>query len=181
MSTTEKPLTPKQAAFVREYLIDLNATQAAIRAGYSAKTAQEIGSENLSKPIIAKAIQEAMGKRAEKLEITADRVLAELAKMAFFDPRKLFAPDGSPVSIQDLDDDTAAAVAGLDVLEEYRGSGDEREFVGYTKKIKLADKRGALVDLGRHLKLFTDKIEFTDSSGLAERMARSRERAKGKA
>ena len=68
-------LTPKQAMFVKEYLIDLNATQAAIRAGYSEKTARVIGIENLSKPVIENAIQEAMDKRSEKTEITADYVL----------------------------------------------------------------------------------------------------------
>lgn len=68
-------LTPKQQRFVEEYLIDLNATQAAIRAGYSAKTAQVIGAENLTKPIISKCIQEAMEKRSQRTEITADFVI----------------------------------------------------------------------------------------------------------
>ena len=68
-------MTPKQEAFVREYLIDLNATQAAIRAGYSEKTAGSIGEENLKKPEIANAVKEAMGARAERTEITADYVL----------------------------------------------------------------------------------------------------------
>lgn len=68
-------LTARQQAFIREYLVDLNATQAAIRAGYSQKTAQEIGAENLSKPMIAAAIQAAMDKRAQKTDITAEYVL----------------------------------------------------------------------------------------------------------
>lgn len=76
-------LTNKQAAFVREYLIDLNATQAAIRAGYSKKTAGVIGDENLKKPDIANAIRKATQKRAEKTEITAERVLTEIGKIAF--------------------------------------------------------------------------------------------------
>ncbi|WP_213431657.1 terminase small subunit, partial [Paenibacillus dendritiformis] len=74
-------LTAKQKAFVQEYLIDLNATQAAIRAGYSAKTARKIGAENLTKPDIQKAIQEAMERREKRTEITQDRVLQELAKI----------------------------------------------------------------------------------------------------
>ena len=78
-------LTPKQTRFVQEYLIDLNATQAAIRAGYSAKTAFAIGHENLSKPNIAAAITEAQAKRAERAEITADRVLEELGEIGFAD------------------------------------------------------------------------------------------------
>ena len=71
-------LTPKQAAFIQEYLIDLNATQAAIRAGYSKKTASRTGAENLSKPVIQSAIQEAIATRSQRTEITADYVLTSL-------------------------------------------------------------------------------------------------------
>ena len=74
----EKPLNPKQTRFVAEYLIDLNATQAAIRAGYSKRTAQEIGSENLSKPMIAAAVAAGIAKRAGKLELTAEKVLKDI-------------------------------------------------------------------------------------------------------
>lgn len=93
MGRMEK-LTAKQARFVEEYLVDLNATQAAIRAGYSESTARAIGYENLTKPDIQKAITAAREKQQQRTEITADRVLAEYAKIAFFDPRKLFTADG---------------------------------------------------------------------------------------
>src|SRR5271166_2896559 len=76
-------LTPKQARFVQEYLIDLNAAQAAIRAGYSAKTARVIGHENLTKPEIAAAIEKAKAKRAERTELTSDMVVDELRKIGF--------------------------------------------------------------------------------------------------
>ena len=78
-----KPLPAKRQRFVEEYLIDLNATQAAIRAGYSAKTAGSIGEEILKKPEIQEAIQAAMKARSERTEITADRVLKELGRIAF--------------------------------------------------------------------------------------------------
>ncbi len=78
-------MTAKQQLFVDEYLIDLNATQAAIRAGYSEKTAQAIGAENLTKPLVAEAIAEALQARSERTEITQDRVLAELAAIGFAD------------------------------------------------------------------------------------------------
>lgn len=113
-------LTPKQAAFVREYLIDLNATQAAIRAGYSQKNADKIGPELLGKTRIKAEIQTVMDERAERLEITADRVLKEIAKLAFYDPRKLLKPDGTPRSIHELDDNTAAAVAGIRISNAKR-------------------------------------------------------------
>ena len=76
-------MTNKQQLFVDEYLIDLNATQAAIRAGYSQKTAQEIGSENLSKPIIAKAVGKAFRARSHRTEITQDMVMQELVAIAY--------------------------------------------------------------------------------------------------
>jgi phage terminase small subunit len=82
-------LTPKQEMFVKEYLVDLNATQAALRAGYSEKTANRIGAENLSKPVIQSRIQELMNKRAEKTEITADAVLQRWWDIATADPNEI--------------------------------------------------------------------------------------------
>lgn len=82
-------LTPKQQLFVKEYLVDLNATQAAIRAGYKAKTARSIGAENLTKPDIQKAIEEAQSKRAEKVEITAEQVLQRWIDIAYADPNEI--------------------------------------------------------------------------------------------
>ena len=155
-------LTPKQRRFVNEYLIDLNATQAAIRAGYSKKTAKDIGGENLSKPAIQAEIQKRQVKLQNTLEITQDRVLQEYARLAFYDPRKLFQPDGTPKPIEALDDDTAAALAGLEVREEFEGTGENRTFVGYTKKYKLANKLGALDSLAKHLGLFEPKEEDSE-------------------
>lgn len=148
-------LTGRQAAFVAEYLKDKNATQAAIRAGYSPATARQTASENLTKPVIAAAIKaandEMLAKVQEETGITLSRTLREIARIGYFDPRKLFQPDGTPKRIDELDDDTAAALAGVDVLEEFEGSGKDRVFVGYTKKYKVADKKGALDMLMKHL------------------------------
>lgn len=83
--------------------------------------------------------------------------MQEYARLAFFDPRKLFRADGSPKPIEALDDDTAAALTSIDVREEYEGSGEERVFVGYTKKYRLANKMGALNSLAKHMGLFDDK------------------------
>ena len=87
-------MTPKQERFVEEYLVDLNATQAAIRAGYSKSTSYSIGQRLLKNVDIQKAITAAREKQQRRVEITADRVLEEYAKIAFFDPRKLFTADG---------------------------------------------------------------------------------------
>ena len=149
-------LTAKQAAFVKAYLVDLNATQAAIRAGYSERSAYSIGQENLCKPEIQAAIQEEVKKRSERTEITADMVLREFAKLAFFDPRKLFDENGNPKDISDLDDSTAAVIAGLDVVQEV---DPDTGVTSYTKRYKLASKQAALESLGKHLAMFTDKTE----------------------
>jgi phage terminase small subunit len=154
-------LNDKQKRFVAEYLIDLNATQAAIRAGYSEKTAAVIGHENLIKPKIATAIQAAMEKRAKRLEITADSVLQEIAKIAFMDPRKFFNSDGSTKQVTELDDDTAMGLAGMEVIELFEGQGEQKHVYGLLKKFRLADKGLNLERLGKHLKLFTDKAEIT--------------------
>lgn len=152
-------MTPKQEAFVREYLIDLNATQAAIRAGYSAHTANEQGARLLANVSVRSALDEAMRERAERTQITADRVLQELARVAFFDPRRLLKPDGQPIPVNELDSETAAALVGMDVHEEFEGSGKDRVFVGYTKKVKIADKVAALGLAMRHLGMLRDKLE----------------------
>ncbi|MBU7436505.1 terminase small subunit [Paraburkholderia fungorum] len=144
-------LTPKQAKFILEYAKDQNGTQAAIRAGFSASGASVTASRLLRDPRISTALAEKVGKVMQSLEITVERVLAERARLAFFDPRKLFAENGQPIPISELDDDTAAAIAGLDVLEEYEGNGEDRVFVGYTKKYKVADKNAALNALDRYL------------------------------
>lgn len=149
--------------FIKEYLVDLNATQAAKRAGYSEKTAYSMGQRLLKNVEVQKAIEQSMEERSSRTEITQDMVLKEYAKLAFFDPRKLFNPDGSPKDITELDDDTAAALSGLDVQEVYEGHGEDREFVGYIKKYKLADKKGALDSVGRHLGMFTDKLQVDGS------------------
>ena len=102
-------LLPKQAAFVREYLICGNATQAAIRAGYSPKSAYKTGSDNLKLPQIAdllsKKQSEIAARQDERLaamELTAERVARETARIAFFDPRKMFTPEGAPIPLNEL-------------------------------------------------------------------------------
>ncbi len=168
-------MRPKQQRFVEEYLVDLNATQAAIRAGYSEKTAGQIGDENLKKPEIKEAIQARRKELSEKVEITQERVLKEYARIAFLDPRKLFDNTGAPLPIQDLDDDTAAAIIGLDVVQV----GNAEVGVGDVLKYKMADKKGALDSVARHLGMFNDKLDVKVTDALAERLARARSRKNG--
>lgn len=152
-------LTAKQEAFVAEYLVDLNATQAAIRAGYSEKTARQVGSENLSKPDIADAIAEAREQQANRTGVTADMVIRELARIGFSDLRKVLTPGGSLIDPQDWDDDTAAAIASVEVVTlsgERSRDEDGNKIVERTHKLKVWDKNSALEKLGKHLGIFTD-------------------------
>jgi phage terminase small subunit len=154
-----KKLTKKQELFVAEYLVDLNATRAAMVAGYSEKTAKAQGSRLLTNVDVSEAIAAKHGKRLTNLEITADRVLQEIAKLAFHDPRKFYESDGSLKRIQDIDDDTAMALAGMEVTELFEGTGDEKHCYGLLKKIKHSEKRASLELLGKHLKLFGDAAQ----------------------
>lgn len=147
-------LNEKQKRFAQEYIIDLNATQAAIRAGYSEKTANVIGCENLSKPYIAEYVHTLIQERSKRTEITADNVLKELAKIGFGNVKNLYDEDGILKHIQDLDEDTAATVQ--EITEESVGENITR------RKYKTADKKASLELLGKHLKLFTDKLEIND-------------------
>jgi phage terminase small subunit len=161
-------LTPKQEKFAEEYLVDLNALRA-YRAAYpNCKSDNAAGVEGhrlLKNPKIADYVRKRMQDRQDRTEITQDRVLKEYAKLGFFDPRKLFNADGSPREIADLDDDTAAAIAGLDVLEVYEGTGADRVFTGYIKKYKIANKIGALDSMAKHLGLFIDRQEVSGPDG----------------
>ncbi|WP_322994242.1 terminase small subunit [Castellaniella sp.] len=148
-------MNPKQAAFVREYLVDTNATQAAIRAGYSRRTAQRIGSENLSKPVIAAAIEKAMLERAERTGVTTDRVVQELANLAFFDPADIYDADGALKPISDIPPAARSAIAGLEIAEIRDSDGVP---VGRAVKLKLTDRLGALDKLMRHLGQYQDKV-----------------------
>lgn len=153
--TSRASAEDRRAKFVEAYLSNGgNATDAAIQAGYSPKTAHVQGS-NLLKDIKVSAMLES--RRAQvcsKLEISTERILQERARLSFFDVRKLFDSNGSPIPVHELDDDSAAAIAGLEVVEQFDGNGEDRKFVGYLKKYKLADKGASLTALEKHLGMY---------------------------
>ena len=155
-SAEDEGYTDKQRAFVDEYLVDLNATQAAIRAGYSRHTANEQASRLLANVKIQKLIAERKAARVERTEITQDRVLQELYRLCFVDVRKFFNADGTAKPITELDDDAAAALAGFEVNEIF---GDD-SVIGNTKKFKLTEKKGALELLMRHMGMLNDKLKL---------------------
>lgn len=152
-------LNAKQTAFVHEYLVDKNATQAAIRAGYSVKTAASLGERLLRNVEIRAAIDEGLQDLARRVGLTAEMVLRERKRLAFFDPRKLLDREGNPLPLQDLDDDTAAAIAGLDVLQMI-GEGHTSGITSFVKKYKLAAKDTSLMALEKYLGLNEKRIRF---------------------
>lgn len=153
-------MTRKQERFVEEYLVDLCATQAAIRAGYSPKTAYAIGAENLKKPQIRARIDRAMAELSRRTGVNQERVIRELARVAFvnaadvvdFDTARLL-PDAS------ADDTAAIASVKVKTIPTADGEGVERE-------IRMADKLKALELLGKHFGMFTDNVRLSGDMGV---------------
>lgn len=169
--TKPRALNARVLRFVEEYLVDLNGTQAAIRAGYSKKTANEQASRLLANVNVSDAVLAAMKKRSERTEITQDMVLRELAKLGFSDIRKVVTWGNTELRVSpgngdedqgevveayhglvlkaadEIDDDTAAAIAEV---------SQGREGL----KVKLYDKRASLVDIGKHLGMFIERKEI---------------------
>ena len=156
-------LTKKNEAFCDEYLIDLNATQAAIRAGYSVESAGSIGSELLQKPEIRARIDKAMAERSRRTGINADRVLRELARVAFVDPSQVIDLNTAEVKPDAIKDDLAA-IAGMKVKyvphKDFDEDGEPIIEQAIEREVRLADKLKALELCGKHLGMFADKVKL---------------------
>lgn len=151
-----KKLTAKERRFVEEYPIDFNATQAAIRAGYSARTARSIGAENLTKPYICAELAKTLEALRAKATKSADDVLAELEHIAFANMQDYISAnaDGDPtLDFSDLTRGQTAALREVTV-ETYMGAGKDAREVKRVK-FKLHDKRAALIDLAKYHGLLT--------------------------
>jgi len=152
-----RPLTPKQQRFVAEYLKDLNATQAAIRAGFSERTAAQIGYEYLRKPQIAAAVAEATAAQLEKADLSAARVKEEMRRIGFFDVRSLFHSNGRLKGMHELSAEQGAAIASLEVIVKNAEAGDGHQDVVH--KLKVWDKPRVLEMLGKHFGLLVERLE----------------------
>ncbi len=137
-------LTPRQKKFTEEYLIDLNATKAALRAGYSAKTSDKIGYQLLEKTRVKEALERAIRKREQRTEITQDMVVAQLAKIAFADIRGIVTWENGELRMRPSDD-----VDGTTIAEVTQTA------------VKLNDRMKALELLGKHLGMFKDKMDVS--------------------
>ncbi|WP_458722889.1 terminase small subunit [Pseudomonas brenneri] len=172
-------LNDRQSRFVIEYLVDLNATQAAIRSGYSKKTAGQIGDENLKKPQIAQAIKEAMDSRNQRVQINADYVLNRLVEIDQLDVLDILRDDMSFKPLSEWPKGWRQYLVGFDIAEMFEGQGEDRSMVGLMKKIKWPDKVKNLELLGKHVNVnaFRDQVAVNVTHTLSERMAKARERA----
>lgn len=151
-------MTDKQKRFADEYLVDCNATRAAIRAGYSPVSARYYACRLMRRPEIRQAVEEAMKEREQRTAISQDRIIEELARIAFGDPREAMSwgPDGVRLlPSEELGEEQAASIA--EVCESSKG----------TPKLKRHDKVKALELLGKHLGLFTSKVELSATTDLA--------------
>jgi phage terminase small subunit len=153
-------LTLKMKRFIEEYLVDLNATQAAIRAGYSPESAYSIGDENLKKPVIKNAIDKALAERSRRTGINQDRILLELAKIAFLNPIDVIDMDEATIR-GDANREDTAAIASVKVKTIPTPDGNIVE-----REVKTYDKLKALEQIGRHLGMWKDNINLSGEIGV---------------
>lgn len=167
VSETEEPLTEKEEWLCREFVCDFAENQVrAYMHVYGTEnydSARTKSSQVFAKVNIKKRIAELRAERNKRLEITGDRVLAEIAKLAFYDPRSFFDSDGRLKPIDELTADQAAIIGGIETF--HKVDGGDKDAVAVITKIKMADKGANLERLGRNLKLFTDKTEHTGPDG----------------
>ncbi|MGY3065924.1 phage terminase small subunit [Pantoea agglomerans] len=163
-------LTDKQEMFCREYFIDLNATQAAIRAGYSEKTARASGCENLTKPDIQNRIAELKADRNEQVSVDAAYVLRRLIEIDGMDVLDIMTDDMSIKPVSQWPASWRRYLSGFDLADMFEGRGEDREMVGILKKIKWPDKVKNLELLGKHVTVqaFKDNVknELVSANGL---------------
>lgn len=182
-------LNDKQERFCVEYCVDLNATQAAKRAGYEGDDATlgVTGSRLLKNDKVSERISQLKANQYKKIENKADDVLRELMRMGYSDPRELFTETGAIKPPSEWSDDLARAISSIDVKEEfsdYTGvcptCNRENQFllIGFTKKVKFWPKDRGLEMLGKNKKLFTDKFEVDVKDPLAERLRKARDKKK---
>lgn len=172
-----KKLTPRQIKFANEYPVDLNGTQAAIRAGYSPRSANPKASAMLKDPRIAALIAKKMDQRSERTEVTADRIVEELAKIAFGnigDYVKITEDGGAEVDLSETTRDQLAALTGIE-SHVYMDGGPDGVAVKQTK-IKMADKLKALEMLGRNMSIFNDKVRFDLNVDVVSKLKAGRRR-----
>lgn len=164
-------LNPKQKRFVDEYLLDLNAAAAAVRAGYSAKTAKQIGARLLAQPAVAATVKAAQAQRSARVEVTQDEVLRELLRIARVDVSQAYDEAGNLKPIHELPVDLRRAIASVETEERFVGQGASRKRVGVTHKVKFWPKDRSLELLGKHLGMFIERHRHELGKSLEQLLA----------
>ena len=155
-----KGLNPKQRRFVDEYLVDLNATKAAERAGYKARSAYSIGQENLTKPEIAAAIQAEQDARAQRVQVRADEVLRELVAIVKTNPSHFVLDDaGYPITRDENDTESWRAVASVKQKTKFIPQKDGEPIIERETELKFWDKNSAIDKAMRHLGILTERVD----------------------
>jgi phage terminase small subunit len=163
--------TAKQQAFIHAYLTSFDATKAAIAAGYSRRSAVAQASQQLHNPKVSNEITRLMTLKLKKIDVTTDHVIAEIARLGFSNMADYIEvqPDGSAaINLLKLSREQTAAIQEITVDEYTEGRGEDARQVKRVK-FKLADKKGPLELLGKHLKLFAERIEVTQVDPYANR------------
>ena len=154
-----------RSRFVDEFMIDRNATEAAIRAGYSKATAGSQGSRLLKNVEVLTEINKRSAEQSQRLRITADRVMQEYEALALLDPLDLFMSDGSFKPLDEIPEVARRAMAGIEIVELFDGRGNNKKHIGYVKKFKFVDKKGALDSIAKILGMMREKVEVSGPNG----------------
>lgn len=173
-------LMPMQELFVLEYLKDLNATQAAARAGYAENSANEQGARLLANASIKKRVQDGLKEKFSRIDLTAERILLELFRMATVDIGEAYDELGQLKPIKEIPEDVRRCITGVEVDEIMAGEGDQRQVIGFNKKIKFTSKEKANELLAKYFKLLTDKIEHSGKVSLEDLIAGSNDASAAK-
>lgn len=165
MKGPDETLNERQRLFCLEYVKDLNATQAAIRAGYSERSAHIIAWNLLRRPAIAEYVSKHAEEHLDSLQISTEEVLDEYRNRAFFDPQDAFEQDGSLKRLKDIPIDVRRCIASLEVTEIFDGQGDQKTAIGLLKKVKFTDKDKALDGLAKYLGLLKERVSHENPDG----------------
>lgn len=159
-------LNPKQNRFIAEYLVEPNAHTAAVKAGYSPKTARVQGPRLLSNAVIKREIEAALKRRSERVEVKQDDVLRALVNVLNIDIGRCFDEHGRLLQLHEMPEDARKAIASVEVTEIWERASDNPKdgkpvAIGTLSKLKLLDKMKAIELAGKHLGLFTEKVEHS--------------------
>jgi len=167
-------LTAKQQRFVAEYLKDLNATQAAIRAGYTIRTADVQGPRLLGNAGVAAAISEGKARQLEAADLSATRVLEEMRRVALSNVQDIFDEKGNLKPIHEMTREQAACIAGFEVIKKNAEAGDGH--IDVIHKVKVWDKPRVLEMLGKHFALLIERVEVKTTDDVIQKLASARKR-----